>query len=384
MECRLCLFSAPMESSVSLFANPHALVQRIWACCRLRVKIGDRFPDTVCFSCVNNLESFTSFRNVCLQSDKTSKLRLDEHFDVKTEEVLLEDLSWENDSGANSSPNVYNSPVNDVTNERNSSASKRSDFKQNIHSIENFNSPVCGEKWFLENYRTESKDNTKISLKEPNHESKLRLHQNNSPIFKCEFCYKSFTLKFKLVKHMRSHTVEKLYKCDICLKSFAHQSKLFIHKKFHTGEKPYKCDVCLKSFATKCILVGHLRSHTGEKPYKCGICLKSFTQKSNLAGHKRLHTGEKPYKCNICLKSFAKKSNLAGHERSHSGEKPYQCDICCKSFSGKSNLVRHERSHTGEKPHKCDICLKLFAQKSHLITHMKSHAKVNHKNVAFA
>ncbi|XP_077287248.1 uncharacterized protein LOC143912013 isoform X2 [Arctopsyche grandis] len=95
MECRLCLYSGPAESSVSIHDDLHPLAQHIWICSRLQIKKNGGLPDTICVVCVNN------FRNICLQNYLTSKLKLDMCLDIKTEEVLLEDLTWENEPGAN-------------------------------------------------------------------------------------------------------------------------------------------------------------------------------------------------------------------------------------------------------------------------------------------
>ncbi|XP_077289466.1 uncharacterized protein LOC143913498 isoform X3 [Arctopsyche grandis] len=111
MECRLCLFSAPADGDerlVSIHGDPHPphLAQRIWTCCRLQVRKGDELPDTICRSCVNNLESLDSFRSACLRSDEASRVPSG----VKLEEVLLDDLTWEDESAANFSPNTSSWP----------------------------------------------------------------------------------------------------------------------------------------------------------------------------------------------------------------------------------------------------------------------------------
>ncbi|XP_077289641.1 uncharacterized protein LOC143913620 [Arctopsyche grandis] len=112
MECRLCLCSAPPEAFVSIHDDPHPrrLSQRIWTCCQLRVRKDDLLPDMICLSCVNSLELLNSFRNVCLRSDETSRMRLDKYSDIKEEEVFLDDLIWEQESGANFSPNISKWP----------------------------------------------------------------------------------------------------------------------------------------------------------------------------------------------------------------------------------------------------------------------------------
>lgn len=63
----------------------------------MQVRKGDRLPDTICQSCVDNLELLDTFRNICLQSDKSSKMRSVESSDIKLEEILLEDLIWEDE-----------------------------------------------------------------------------------------------------------------------------------------------------------------------------------------------------------------------------------------------------------------------------------------------
>ncbi|XP_077286545.1 uncharacterized protein LOC143911526 [Arctopsyche grandis] len=99
MECRLCLGSAPAESSVSIFGDlhPERLEQRIRTCCQIQVERGDGLPDTVCLSCKTNLELLINFRKACFRSNETSQLRLNDCLKIKTEEVLLEDVVWSKD-----------------------------------------------------------------------------------------------------------------------------------------------------------------------------------------------------------------------------------------------------------------------------------------------
>ncbi|XP_077294574.1 uncharacterized protein LOC143917058 isoform X2 [Arctopsyche grandis] len=100
MECRLCLGPAPAESSVSIFGDPHLerLEQRIRTCCQIQVKRGDGLPDRVCISCKTTLDSLISFRKACFRNNESSRLRVDDCLKIKTEEVLLEDSIWDDES----------------------------------------------------------------------------------------------------------------------------------------------------------------------------------------------------------------------------------------------------------------------------------------------
>ncbi|XP_077289584.1 uncharacterized protein LOC143913578 [Arctopsyche grandis] len=111
MECRLCLCSAPPEAFVSIRDGPHSLrlVQLIWTCCRLQVRKDDQLPDMVCRSCVNSLNLLNTFRNDCLQSVKTPSLKSHDCLKVKPEEVVLDDLIWEDESGVNLPPSISSS-----------------------------------------------------------------------------------------------------------------------------------------------------------------------------------------------------------------------------------------------------------------------------------
>ncbi|XP_077297460.1 uncharacterized protein LOC143919141 [Arctopsyche grandis] len=266
MECRLCLGSTPVESSVSIFDSPRPerLEQRIQTCCQIQVQRGDGLPDTVCLSCKTNLESLISFRKACFRSNETSQLRLDDCLKIKTEEVLLENVIWDDEP----------SPP----------------------TIQRKSSEICS--------------------KPLPSESELVLHTKEKPV-KCDICLKSFSRNTSLESHKILHTGIKPYKCDICLKSFTRKYYLVLHLRSHTGEKPYKCEICLRSFARKSSLGLHKITHTGIKSHKCDICFKSFTRKTTLVSHEKFHTGIKPHQCDICLKSFIQKCDLRRHEKSH-------------------------------------------------------------------
>ncbi|XP_077289555.1 uncharacterized protein LOC143913559 [Arctopsyche grandis] len=305
MECRLCLCSAPAGSFVSIHDDPHPtrLAQRIWTCCQLRVRKGDHLPDMICHSCVNNLELLHSFRNACLQSDETSRVKLYGSLNVKREEVMLDDLIWKDESNANLLPNISSPPDDGEVHEG------------KITSNDN---------------TTEMLHTTRDTREQP---------------FICDICSKSYARKNNLRLHMTVHTKENPHKCDICLKSFSSKHYLHGHMNIHSEVEAHKCNICLKSFVNKYHLKIHMTRHSGEKPFKCNICLKSFVQKYALMRHLKCHSNEKPFKCDICSKSVKRKQYMVIHMKVHMKAKSPKCDFCSKSFTSKYILLKHLKSH---------------------------------------
>ncbi|XP_060535606.1 zinc finger protein 271-like [Cylas formicarius] len=80
----------------------------------------------------------------------------------------------------------------------------------------------------------------------------LRFECNRAPAFVCDVCFKRFTYKYILCRHMATHgiSVERLLsanrlKCDRCLKTYTKSSFSF-HRKYDCGDKVayIPCDHC--------------------------------------------------------------------------------------------------------------------------------------------
>ncbi|XP_077299715.1 uncharacterized protein LOC143920663 isoform X2 [Arctopsyche grandis] len=204
MECRLCLCSTPPESSVSIHDDPHPqrLVQRIWTCCQLRVRKGDRLPDVICLSCVNNLELLNTFRNTCFRSDKTSRVGSNEYLKVELKEVLLEDLIWEDQSDSNIRPNISSSPDDEETHGGQITSNDKIDIPAEKLPLRKALDKMCS---------TRSELDHKINFQD-----------------------KSFTPKHNLVTQKTYHAEIKLHECAICSKTFNRIQSLSAHMSVHT------------------------------------------------------------------------------------------------------------------------------------------------------
>lgn len=197
-----------------------------------------------------------------------------------------------------------------------------------------------------------------------------------SEAFICHFCSRSFSNKFRLKSHLRTHTNERPYKCLDCKMTFRQPNALRCHRRIHSGEKPYECQFCQKSFTQKTTMKTHLAIHTG-KQIKCELCSKSFPRPSYLIGHMREHIGTRPYACHICPARYKQKSHLDQHISVHSGIR-FQCQTCGKEYSKKWSLKVHMYSHEPDDklPYRCEICGMAFVIKNKLAYHVK----VKHKN----
>ncbi|KAI9579391.1 hypothetical protein GQX74_004863 [Glossina fuscipes] len=76
--------------------------------------------------------------------------------------------------------------------------------------------------------------------------------------------------------------------CDICGNTFSTRFLLNIHLRTHRQEKPHECELCLKRFTTACYLQAHMRVHIGEKNFDCRFCRRRSTDRSPHIKQERL------------------------------------------------------------------------------------------------
>ena len=217
----------------------------------------------------------------------------------------------------------------------------------------------------------------KSSEGDSSHEG-LQGPNNFSPatkLHKCPLCEKSFSRKYNMSQHCKTHYQEKSFECEYCHKLFHYKRYLQWHLLTHTKERPLKCDHCSKRFCSQGMLAKHVGTHTEEKNllFKCDYCGTQFKTKNRMQVHTKMHLGGEMHKCSRCFRSFATQSKLASHVKVHVEEKPYKCEHCSMAFRAVSNLLNHIRTHTRERPYKCSWCDKTYSHPSNFYLHRKSH-----------
>ncbi|XP_053613549.1 zinc finger protein 27-like isoform X3 [Plodia interpunctella] len=144
------------------------------------------------------------------------------------------------------------------------------------------------------------------------------INQKNIPAV-CPECNKTFSNKYNMFVHMKSHTAVKYsYRCEQCDKTYSSQWNLAYHRKHsHIGIMDHICSYCGEKFPTKKSKDIHIRIHTGHKPFQCSKCGKSFRAKNSLDRHMDMHLDIRKYACHVCPMRFRKRSHLNYHLKTH-------------------------------------------------------------------
>lgn len=88
------------------------------------------------------------------------------------------------------------------------------------------------------------------------------------------------------------------------------------------GQKPHQCSICWRSFSLRDYLLKHMVVHTGVRAFQCSMCGKRFTQKSSLNVHMRTHRAERTFQCNVCHRAFTHRTLLERHALQHAHHAP--------------------------------------------------------------
>ncbi|KAM9296815.1 zinc finger protein PLAGL2 [Gastrophryne carolinensis] len=171
----------------------------------------------------------------------------------------------------------------------------------------------------------------------------------------------------------------------LCDKTFASKYKLCRHMATHSLQKSHQCFHCGKMFHRKDHLKNHLQTHNPNRvALQCPECSKNYSTKYGHRRHLALHAiARGDLSCTICLQVFRDRQSVLEHLKSHNHrpavgnrEKKYPCEHCDRCFYTRKDVRRHLVVHTGRKDFQCHCCSQMFGRKDHLTRHLKkSHCK---------
>jgi len=206
-------------------------------------------------------------------------------------------------------------------------------------------------------------------------EEELEIIVIRKKVFECNYCQKTFQLKFYLNQHRLVHKGEtRPFICNVCGKRYAKQEHISYHKRTHSAKRHFECPVCKKSFKFRKAMRLHQKIHEKNRPkdYQCKECGESFLHKQSLVTHQLAHLNQKLYKCEFCDREFRTKEGCQQHELTHSSEKLFRCKICSKKFSTYENMHNHSLLHK-KKQFACKDCPKTFIFLINLERHVLWH-----------
>ncbi|XP_036624564.1 zinc finger protein PLAGL1 isoform X1 [Trichosurus vulpecula] len=201
--------------------------------------------------------------------------------------------------------------------------------------------------------------------------------------YPCQLCGKILLTLEKFTIHTYSHTGERPYKClqQGCAKGFISKYKLIRHMATHSPQKSHQCVHCEKTFHRKDHLKNHLQTHDPNKmAFGCDECGKKYNTKLGYKRHLALHAASSgDLTCRVCALELGSTEVLLDHLKAHTGGKPpngakekkHQCDHCERCFYTRKDVRRHLVVHTGCKDFLCQFCAQRFGRKDHLTRHTK-------------
>ncbi|KAK9720363.1 Zinc-finger associated domain (zf-AD) [Popillia japonica] len=389
MLCRTCLQT--QEKYHNIFEHSEedkSISTLLFESTSIQVQANDGYPQNICNSCLNKLNSAYAFKAMVIDSDIKLRQLSNEEINcdatVKVEFVTDSDAD-EDDDVCDDSKQIPLANVDRVSCDESvedfEGKLENTEVTKNEIDIKNYSDESNHEdnSALTENAEIEVNTNDKDEVIDPdNKHVYLTKKERNSKAVYCKECKRTFGYRYYFEIHARNHIGDTPFKCDVCGKGFVRRFQLNVHKVKHSNDRPFSCEVCGKNFKTNTSLQNHKIVHTDDKPFACKKCDKTFRNMNNLKAHELRHDNNKRFVCEICGKGFVDQRGFISHTATHKAEADIACPQCGKMFRDKLRMQDHLRlSHSSRKPYICSYCGRGFSRKPVLQSHVRIHTGSN-------
>ncbi|XP_026851127.1 probable serine/threonine-protein kinase kinX isoform X1 [Drosophila persimilis] len=355
--CRLCGIDnpgkvpilLPNEANIIDLDDP-SLSQKVLELVGFTVTVDDKMPQTMCSLCVDKINDFYEFREMCYATNKQTRnlLGLQQMEPLK----LL-----------GSQPVVKAEPQTTVKRGRKRKTDE-SFLKAKISEVpEVKKEPMTWRKkqrlQQTQQQLLETKTEPEIKNEPMDTESRIRLPGKKGRKAICSVCGEKFASKDLAEEHKSAVHVPSIprYICNACNQTHHNQGDIRAHQLWHKLSKtPYKCPLCDVNVPNNYAFSRHLREHTPPTPVQllvldreCPLCKKTFVTNFFYNTHR---CAIRKRKCGGCNRALNTEVAFMRH-----------APVCSKIYLNHSKHILPEAANTESQ-----MCIKNEVEEDYHIT----------------
>lgn len=345
--CRLCLVKSIKTSEELFFPIDEVFESKFTEITSVTLNSSERFPSTICISCVTEFEDFYNYRSGLIQKQKRLNLLLGikEEKTVKSEIIKKQKVVH---TAVQESIQAQNEEMLEDTNQNNPEDNKRQYDEQPDYEYEHIEyqdehehnrmifEEVLENEQYEEEYEIEPSDQSKSLIKLAESEEYFLQNEDEEFVESTDECVEE-------VEHIEDEEIifaisaEDMKEECIVVKSEASFLESVINERQkrkyvkQEKEKLFRCwiDDCNAAFSFRSTMKKHMnQAHLVICDKKtCLMCGQRFDEYSDFLNHVKKHT--RKAECDICKLTFVSEEKMQAHRaRVHKNDENERCFQC--------------------------------------------------------